>query len=75
MSSAVVLDVIIHSIQLRLLPSAEVGPKGTVQLGGMAHSTRAEICGWQVKLCDPSLTCAIPEHLRDEQLIINLLYK
>jgi len=21
---------------------------------------------WQVKLCDPSLTCATPEHFRDE---------
>jgi len=26
--------------------------------------------GWQVKLLDPSLTCAIPECLRDEQLIM-----
>ena len=25
---------------------------------------------WQVKLCDPSLTRAIPERLRDELLII-----
>ena len=30
---------------------------------GMVHST-----WWQVKLCDPSLTCAIPERLRDEQI-------
>ena len=28
------------------------------------------MCGWQVKLCDPSLTRAISERLRDEQLII-----
>ena len=28
------------------------------------------MCGRQVKLCDPSLTRAIPEHLRDESLII-----
>ena len=28
-------------------------------------------CGWQVKLCDPLLTHAIPGRLRDEQLIIN----
>jgi len=24
------------------------------------------MCGWQVKLCDPSLTRAIPERFRDE---------
>jgi len=28
------------------------------------------MCGWQVKLCHPLLTRAIPERLRDEQLII-----
>ena len=27
---------------------------------------------WQVKLCNPSLTRAVPERLRDEQLIIKL---
>ena len=32
----------------------------------MAHS----VCGWQVKLCNPVLIIAIPERLRDEQLII-----
>jgi len=26
-------------------------------------------CGWQVRLCDPSLTRAVPERFRDEQLI------
>jgi len=26
-------------------------------------------CGWQVKLCDPSLTRAIPERFRDEFLV------
>jgi len=26
--------------------------------------------GWQVKLCDPSLTCAIPERFGDEFLRI-----
>ena len=26
--------------------------------------------GWQVKLCDPLLTRAIPEHFRDEFLVI-----
>jgi len=36
----------------------------------MAHSTCGCTRGWQVKLRDPSLTRAIPEHLRDEQLII-----
>jgi len=29
-----------------------------------AHST----CGWQLKLCDPSLTCALPECLSGELL-------
>jgi len=28
------------------------------------------MCGWQVKLCDPSLTHAIPECFRDEFLVI-----
>ena len=28
------------------------------------------MCGWQVKLCDPSLTRVIPERLRGELLII-----
>ena len=31
---------------------------------------RPTLCGWQVKLCDPSLTRAIPERLGDELLII-----
>jgi len=31
---------------------------------------RAHPCGWQVKLCDPSLTRVIPERFRDEFLII-----
>jgi len=33
---------------------------------GMVHSTCGWTCGWQVKLCDPSLTRAIPERFRDE---------
>jgi len=33
---------------------------------GMVHST----CGRQIKLCDPSLTRAIPERLRDDFLMI-----
>jgi len=28
------------------------------------------MCGWQAKLCDPSLTCAIPERFRDEFLMM-----
>ena len=32
----------------------------------MAHSIR----GWQVILCDPSLTHAIPESFEDELLVI-----
>jgi len=31
-------------------------------------------CGWQVKLCDPSLTRAIPERFRDEFVTINIGY-
>ena len=31
----------------------------------MVHSSCGWTCGWQVKLCDPSLTRAIPEHFRD----------
>jgi len=38
--------------------------------GRYGHSTCGLTCGWQVKLCDPSLTHALPERLRDEQLII-----
>jgi len=44
-----------------------------LQLGskeGMIHSTCGCKCGWQVKLCDPLLTHAIPECLREEELII-----
>jgi len=36
----------------------------------MAHSTCGQTSGWQVNLCDSSLTRAIPEHLRDEHIII-----
>jgi len=32
----------------------------------MAHSVRGCTCGWQVKLCDHSLTHAIPQYCRDE---------
>jgi len=37
---------------------------------GMAYSTCRQTCGWQVKLFDASLTCAISERLRDESLEI-----
>ena len=37
---------------------------------GMVRSTCGRTCGWQVKLCDPSLTRAIPERFRDEFLVI-----
>jgi len=36
----------------------------------MCLSSLVDKCGWQVKLCDPSLTCAIPEHLTDESLVM-----
>ena len=35
----------------------------------MAHST-CGTCGWQIILCDPSLTHAIPERFIDEFLVI-----
>jgi len=38
---------------------------------GMVHSTCGQTCGWQVKLCDPSLTRATLERFRDEFLVIN----
>ena len=38
--------------------------------GKMAHSIWGYACGWQVKLCDPLLTRAIPERFRDEFLMI-----
>ena len=37
---------------------------------GMVCSTCELTCGWQVELCDSSLTRAIPEHFRDEFLVI-----
>ena len=33
---------------------------------GMSHSTCGWTCGWQIKLCDPSLTRAIPARFKDE---------
>jgi len=37
---------------------------------GVAHSSCEQTSGWLVKVCDSSLTRAMPELLRDEQLII-----
>jgi len=34
------------------------------------YGSYGQTCGWQVKLCDPSLTRAIPERYRDEFLMI-----
>ena len=68
-----------HSCQLSLLPSAwrkmSTQPMcgDVLRLGrkaGIVHSTCRWACGWQVKLCDPSLTCAIPQRLREEFLMI-----
>ena len=63
--------------QLNLLPSSrwEMGTSQSMLCGGglkagMAQSTCGYVCGCQVKLSDPLLTCTIPERLRDEQLII-----
>jgi len=42
----------------------------------MAHSICGWTCGWQVKLCDPSLTHAVPECFRDEYCThCKVLYK
>jgi len=44
--------------------------------GRTAHSTGGETCGWQVKLCDPSLTCFIREHfIADDLLNLSHLQK
>jgi len=66
----------IHPGQLSLPPSAgrEMSTSQSVVMlcswavkaGMVAHST----CGQQVKLCDPSLTHALPEHFRDVFLVI-----
>jgi len=37
---------------------------------GMVHSTCGQRCGWQIKLCDPKLTHAIPKRFRGEFLMI-----
>jgi len=37
---------------------------------GTVYSTCGYTRGWQVKLCDPSLTRAIPERFRDVFLMI-----
>ena len=42
----------------------------TVFNTGMAHLLCGRMCGWQVKLCDPSLTCSIPACHRDELYVI-----
>jgi len=36
---------------------------------GTVHSTCGSTCVWQVKLCDPSLTRAVPERFRDRVII------
>ena len=33
---------------------------------GIAHSVCGCTCGWQIKLCDLLLICAIPERFTDE---------
>ena len=59
----------------------EYRPKcgNALQLGikcRMAHSTYGQTCGWQIKLCNPSLTRVIPERFRDEYRIHYIaLYK
>jgi len=59
-----------HPGQLSLLPSVgrEMSTIQSVVMlcgwgvkAGMVHCTCGKTCGWQVKLCNPSLTHAIPE--------------
>jgi len=59
-----------HPGQLTILPSAgqEISTGQSVAMlqgweikASMAHSICGRTCGWQVDLCDPSLTGAIPE--------------
>jgi len=66
-----------HPGQLSLLPLVGLemsNSQSAVMLcgwgvkAGMVHSTFGYICEWQVKLCDPSLTRAIPDCNRDESL-------
>jgi len=70
--------------ELSLLPSVEremSTSQSAVMLcgwrveAGAAHSTCGYACGWQVKLCDPSLTRTIPERFRDEFLDGKALYR
>jgi len=60
------------SLQLSLLPTAgekmSTGQSAVMLCGwgvkaGIVHSTCGCTGGWQVKLCDPSLTRAIPERM------------
>ena len=66
-----------HSGQLSLLPSdgrkISTGHSAVTPCGwgvkakaATVHSTCECMCGWQVNLCDPSLTRAIPERFTDE---------
>jgi len=68
-----------HSGQLSLPPSAgqkmSTGQNAVMYCGwgvkaGTVYSTCGYTRGWQVKLCDPSLTRAIPERFRDVFLMI-----
>ena len=70
-----------HSGQLSLLPLAgwkisigqsAVTPCSWEVKARVVHSTCAEMCGWQVKLCNPSLTRAIPERFRGDFFTIEL---
>jgi len=68
-----------HPGQLSFMPS-EVYKTSTSQTAmmlwgwgtnaGMAHSTCEYMCGWQGKLRDPSLACAIPDSSQDKSLVI-----
>jgi len=45
-----------------------IRPTQPLPSAGRKMST-GQTCGWQVKLCDPSLTRAIPERFRGEFLM------
>ena len=42
---------------------------------GMAHSICGCTCGWQVKLCDPSLTRAVPERIDIKNISLQIKKK
>jgi len=61
---------------LHLLPRPTQPPTLNAMLMSTGNSnalrpaSEGRMCGWQVKLCEPPLTCAIPECLRGESDLV-----